>query len=168
MKQKVIGGDFDATRYISSRVFAPSRDGKQIPLSIVHKKELKKDGSNPTLIYAYGDYGDNINTYFEQEVISLLDRGFIYVVANVRGGSEMGQQWYEDGKMLNKKNTFYDFIDVTNFLISNNSAIFHVAMQSSRLYFRIQASLFDLRLLISTDLFHCLHQSNALAPLLPL
>ena len=101
-------------------MFAPSRDGKRIPLSIVHKKGLKKDGSNPTLIYAYGAYGDNINPYFEQEVISLLDRGFIYVVANVRGGSEMGQDWYDDGKMLNKKNSFYDFIDVTNYLISND------------------------------------------------
>ena len=120
LKQKIVGGNYDSGNYTSLRMFAPSRDGKRIPLSIVHKKGLKKDGSNPTLIYAYGAYGDNINPYFEQEVISLLDRGFIYVVANVRGGSEMGQDWYDDGKMLNKKNSFYDFIDVTNYLISND------------------------------------------------
>ena len=119
LKQKVIGGHFDSNQYISSRTFAPSRDGIKIPLSIVHKKGLQKDGSNPTLIYAYGAYGESISPYFEQEIISLLDRGFIYVVANVRGGSEMGQKWYEEGKMLNKKNTFYDFIDVTQLLISD-------------------------------------------------
>jgi oligopeptidase B len=98
-------------------MFAPSRDGVKIPVSLVYKKGLKRDGQNPLLIYAYGAYGDNVNPYFEQEMISLLDRGFVYAVANVRGGSEMGQYWYDDGKMLKKKNTFYDFIDVTEFLI---------------------------------------------------
>tara|TARA_B100000029_G_scaffold122406_1_gene115715 strand:+ start:705 stop:2807 length:2103 start_codon:yes stop_codon:yes gene_type:complete len=117
LKQKKIGTNFNSDDYVSMRFFASSRDGVNIPVSIVYKKGLKRDGMNPLLIYAYGAYGDNVNPYFEQEIFSLLDRGFVYAVANVRGGSEMGQYWYDNGKMLNKKNTFYDFIDVTKYLI---------------------------------------------------
>ena len=117
LKQKKIGTNFNSNDYVSMRFFALSRDGVNIPVSIVYKKGLKRDGMNPLLIYAYGAYGDNVNPYFEQEIFSLLDRGFVYAVANVRGGSEMGQYWYDNGKMLNKKNTFYDFIDVTKYLI---------------------------------------------------
>ncbi|MDC0254305.1 S9 family peptidase [Bacteriovoracales bacterium] len=117
LKQKKIGTNFNSNDYVSTRLFALSRDGVNIPVSIVYKKGLNRNGLNPVLIYAYGAYGDNVNPYFEQEIFSLLDRGFVYAVANVRGGSEMGQYWYDNGKMLNKKNTFYDFIDVTEYLI---------------------------------------------------
>ena len=119
LKQKqVLGGEFDIDNYVSERIFATSRDGKtQIPISLVYRKGLQKNGENPLLLNGYGSYGNSSDPYFSSVRLSLLDRGFTYAIAHVRGGQEMGRDWYEDGKLLKKKNTFYDFIDCAKYLI---------------------------------------------------
>ena len=119
LKQKqVLGGEFDTDNYVSERIFATSRDGKtQIPISLVYRKGLQKNGENPLLLNGYGSYGNSSDPYFSSVRLSLLDRGFTYAIAHVRGGQEMGRDWYEDGKLLKKKNTFYDFIDCAKHLI---------------------------------------------------
>ncbi len=119
LKQKqVLGGEFDTDNYISERIFATSRDGKtQIPISLVYRKGMRKNGENPLLLNGYGSYGNSSDPYFSSVRLSLLDRGFTYAIAHVRGGQEMGRDWYEDGKLLKKKNTFYDFIDCAKHLI---------------------------------------------------
>ena len=120
-KDEVLGGEFDAENYTSERLFASSRDGKtQIPISIVYRKGFKKNGEQPLLLYAYGSYGYSLPPYFSSVRLSLLDRGFAFAIAHIRGGQEMGRQWYEDGKLLKKKNTFYDFIDCGKFLVKEN------------------------------------------------
>jgi oligopeptidase B len=109
--------NFVSRNYESKRIWVKSRDNKMIPVSIVYKKSLfKQNGTNPLLLYGYGAYGDNTMSTFRPTVISLLDRGFVYAIAHVRGGSEMGSQWYEDGKLNNKKNTFNDYLDCAHFL----------------------------------------------------
>ncbi|MCP4271938.1 MAG: S9 family peptidase [Gammaproteobacteria bacterium] len=119
-KQDKVLGDFDANRYKSERFFVPARDGKSVPVSLVYRKDrFKKDGSNPLYQYAYGSYGASISPRFRSSSLSLMDRGFVYAIAHIRGSSTMGRQWYEDGKLLNKKNTFTDFIDVTKYLIEH-------------------------------------------------
>jgi oligopeptidase B len=120
LKQQPVLGDFDAANYESERRFSESRDGTIVPLSIVYRKGTKKDGSAPVLLYAYGSYGHSMDPYFSMARLALLDRGFIYVIAHIRGGEEMGRHWYEDGKLLNKKNTFTDFIDAGEWLVANN------------------------------------------------
>ncbi len=115
-EQEVLGG-YDKTKYESERIFATSRDGVKIPLSVVYKKGVKRDGKNPLLLYAYGSYGSSMDASFSTSRLSLLDRGFVYVIAHIRGGQELGRQWYEDGKMMKKKNTFNDFVDSAKFLI---------------------------------------------------
>ncbi|NOQ71246.1 MAG: prolyl oligopeptidase family serine peptidase [Crocinitomix sp.] len=119
-QQEVLGGKFDAANYTSERIFAEGRDGTQIPVSIVYKNGYKKDGNAPLLLYAYGSYGYSMDASFSSVRLSLLDRGFAFAIAHVRGGQEMGRQWYEDGKLLKKKNTFYDFIDCGKYLVENN------------------------------------------------
>jgi len=116
-EQEVLGGDFDKNNYGSKRVWATARDGVKIPMSIVYKKGITLDGTNPVLQYAYGSYGSTIDPYFSTIRLSLLDRGFIYVISHIRGGEYLGRNWYEDGKLLTKKNTFSDFIDCSQFLI---------------------------------------------------
>lgn len=116
-EQEVLGGDFDKNNYVTERIWAPAGDGTQIPVSLIYRKELEKDGDNPLLQYAYGSYGSTIDPYFSSVRLSLLDRGFIYAIAHIRGGEYLGRKWYEDGKLLNKKNTFTDFIDVSWYLI---------------------------------------------------
>jgi oligopeptidase B len=115
-EEQVLGG-FDKNNYESERVFATASDGTQVPISLVYRKGMKKDGKNPLLQYGYGAYGDTIYPEFDEDVLSLLDRGFIYAIAHIRGGAELGQRWYYDGRGLNKRNTFTDFIDCTRFLI---------------------------------------------------
>ena len=95
---------------------APARDSVQVPVSILLQHGTRLDGSNPMLLYAYGSYGATTEPTFDSNVFSLVDRGMIYAIAHIRGGQEMGRQWYDDGKMLKKKNTFNDFIDVAEFL----------------------------------------------------
>lgn len=117
-EQEVLGGKFDKNNYTEERVWATAQDGTQVPISMVYRKELKKDGSNPLLQYAYGSYGYSMDATFSSTRLSLLDRGFIFAIAHIRGGEDLGRQWYEDGKLLNKKNTFTDFIDCSNYLIA--------------------------------------------------
>ena len=115
-RQEVLGG-YDPDDYVSERIMVPARDDVEIPLSIVRRKDLPLDGSAPLLLHSYGSYGYNSDPSFDPDVVSLLDRGFSFAIAHVRGGQEMGRWWYEDGKLLKKKNTFTDFIDCARFLI---------------------------------------------------
>ena len=116
-EQQVLGGKFDKNNYTEERVWATAKDGIKIPISLVYRKEVKKDGKNPLLQYAYGSYGHSMDATFSSTRLSLLDRGFIYAITHIRGGEDLGRQWYEDGKLLKKKNTFTDFIDCSTFLI---------------------------------------------------
>ncbi len=116
-EQAVLGGKFDKANYTEERVWATANDGTKIPISMVYRKELVKNGKNPLLLYAYGSYGMSMDAYFSSTRLSLLDRGFVYAIAHVRGGEDLGRHWYEDGKLLKKKNTFTDFIACSAFLI---------------------------------------------------
>lgn len=118
-QQEVLGGKFDPANYRTQRLWATARDGKKVPISLVHHKDTPLDGSSPLLQYGYGSYGSTIDPYFSSGRLSLLDRGFIYAIAHIRGGEYLGRPWYEDGKLLKKKNTFTDFIDCSKFLIEN-------------------------------------------------
>ena len=119
-QHKVLDTNFEKNNYVTERVWADSRDGNKIPISLIYKKGVEKDGSNPLLLYGYGSYGNTIDPSFSISRLSLLDRGFIYAISHVRGSEYLGRDWYENGKLLNKKNTFYDFIDSTKFLISQD------------------------------------------------
>lgn len=117
-EQEVLGGKFDKKNYTEERIWATATDGTKIPISIVYKKGLKKDGKNPLLLYAYGSYGSSMDPYFSSTRLSLLDRGFVYAIAHIRGGEDLGREWYENGKLLKKKNTFTDFIDCSKYVIA--------------------------------------------------
>ncbi len=117
LKQTEVVGGYDPSLYQTERLWATADDGTEIPMSVVYKKGTQKNGNNPTLIYGYGSYGASMDPTFSITRLSLLDRGFVYAIAHIRGGQEMGRQWYEDGKMFKKKNTFTDFIDCAEFLI---------------------------------------------------
>jgi len=117
-QHKVLGGKFNKDNYTEKRVWAKAVDGTAIPISMVYRNGLELDGTNPLLLYAYGSYGMTLDAYFSSTRLSLLDRGFIFALAHIRGGEDMGRQWYEDGKLLKKKNTFTDFIDCSKFLIA--------------------------------------------------
>ncbi len=119
-KQQEVLGDFNADNYASERILVKAKDGTNVPVSLVYKKGFKKDGSQPVLLYGYGSYGSSMDPYFSSVRLSLLDRGFGFAIAHIRGGQELGRTWYEDGKMLNKKNTFTDFIDCGQYLVNNN------------------------------------------------
>jgi oligopeptidase B len=119
LKQQEVLGGFDAGNYQTERLSATAADGTQIPVSIVYRKGTQKDGGNPLLLYAYGSYGHSMDAAFNPERVSLLDRGFVYAIAHVRGGSELGRWWYEDGKLLKKKNTFTDFIACAQHLVAS-------------------------------------------------
>jgi oligopeptidase B len=119
-RQPVIG--YDPSRYQTERLWATARDGTKVPVTVVYGKGFRKDGSAALLQYAYGSYGHSIDPAFNLPVVSLLDRGMVYAIAHIRGGQEMGRQWYDDGKLLNKRNTFTDFIDVTDFLVGEGYA----------------------------------------------
>lgn len=116
-QQEVLGG-YNPTDYVTERLNATAKDGTKVPISLVYKKGLKKDGNAPLLLYGYGSYGASMDASFNSTRLSLLNRGFVYAIAHIRGGQEMGRQWYEDGKLMKKFNTFNDFIDCGNFLVS--------------------------------------------------
>lgn len=118
MKEQEVLGKFDKNDYITERIYATATDGTKVPISLVYKKGTKKDGSAPLLLYGYGSYGASMDAAFNSTRLSLLNRGYIYAIAHIRGGQEMGRYWYEDGKMMKKKNTFTDFIDCGNYLIN--------------------------------------------------
>lgn len=115
-RQEVVGG-YNPEEYVTERLYATARDGVKVPVSVVYKKGTPKSAETPLLLYAYGSYGNSMDAAFSSTRLSLLNRGFIYALAHIRGGQEMGRQWYEDGKMFKKKNTFNDFIDCAEFLI---------------------------------------------------
>ena len=117
IKERVVVGGFDRGDYRAERLFATARDGTEIPISIVYREGLEKNGQSPLLQYAYGSYGSSTDPYFSSDRLSLLDRGFVFAIAHIRGGSEMGRDWYYQGRQLKKKNTFTDFIDVSKHLI---------------------------------------------------
>ncbi|WP_312074814.1 S9 family peptidase [Chryseobacterium sp.] len=120
-QQEVLGGKFNPENYISERIWADSRDGEtQIPISLVYHKDTKKSAETPLLLYGYGSYGHTVDASFSNVRLSILDRGFIYAIAHIRGGEYLGREWYEEGKMLEKKNTFFDFIDAGKHLIKGN------------------------------------------------
>ena len=140
LKQQIVLGEYVESLYDSKRIWATARDGKKVPMSVVYKKDASDSASSreesevvslsdsassrivskarPTLLYAYGSYGHSLDPYFSSIRLSLLDRGFVYVIAHIRGGEDLGRQWYDDGKLLNKKNTFTDYIDCAEYLIA--------------------------------------------------
>ena len=132
-EQEVLGGKFKKENYTSERLWATAADGTQIPISLIRHVDTKKSSETPLLLYAYGSYGSTIDPYFSTVRLSLLDRGFIFAIAHIRGGEYLGRQWYEDGKLFNKKNTFSDFVDCSKYLIENKytSAKHHYAMGGS-------------------------------------
>jgi oligopeptidase B len=117
LKQQEIIGGYDISQYESKRFMATARDGKKVPISLVYKKDLKSPEGNPLLLYAYGSYGHSIDPGFSSTRLTLLDRGFVFAIAHIRGSQTLGREWYDDGKMMNKMNTFNDFIDCAEFLI---------------------------------------------------
>uniref|UniRef100_A0A486XVU2 Protease II n=1 Tax=Rheinheimera sp. BAL341 TaxID=1708203 RepID=A0A486XVU2_9GAMM len=122
LKQTEVPGGFDKANYATDRVWATARDGVKVPVSLLYKKDFKRDGTAPLYQYAYGSYGSSMDPFFRSTVLSLVDRGFVYAIAHIRGGQEMGRHWYEDGKLLNKINTFNDYIDVTDYLVKQGYA----------------------------------------------
>ena len=120
LKQQEVVGGYNPDDYITERKYATARDGVKVPISVVYKKGFEINGKSPVVLYGYGSYGYSIESIFRSSRLSLLDRGFAYAIAHIRGGEELGRNWYEDGKMLNKKNTFYDFIDCGEYLVSEN------------------------------------------------
>lgn len=118
-EQEVLGGIFKKENYTSERLWATAADGTQIPISLIRHVDTEKSSETPLLLYAYGSYGNTIDPYFSTVRLSLLDRGFIFAIAHIRGGEYLGRQWYEDGKLFNKKNTFSDFVDCSKYLIEN-------------------------------------------------
>jgi oligopeptidase B len=116
-EQEVLGGKFDKNNYSEERIWATAKDGTKVPISMIYRKGIKKDGKNPLLLYAYGSYGVTMDCHFSTVRLSLLDRGFIYAIAHIRGGEDLGREWYDDGKLTKKKNTFTDFIDCSQFVI---------------------------------------------------
>ncbi len=120
LKQEEVLGGFDKANYHAERLHAVARDGAKIPLSVVYRTGFRKDGTQPVLLYGYGSYGFSMEPYFSAARISLLDRGFAFAIAHVRGGEDLGRAWYEQGKLLHKKNTFYDFIDCAEYLLHHH------------------------------------------------
>ena len=118
LKQQEVLGDFDPNNYHAERLYATAKDGTRVPISLVYRKGLEKNGDNPLLLYGYGSYGASMNASFSSVRLSLLDRGFVYAIAHIRGGQEMGRYWYEEGKLLKKKNTFTDFITCAEHLVA--------------------------------------------------
>ncbi|HEV8592693.1 MAG TPA: prolyl oligopeptidase family serine peptidase, partial [Pyrinomonadaceae bacterium] len=119
IKQQEIPSGYDKTKYETTRVWATARDGVKVPISVMMKKGTKLDGTSPMLLYAYGSYGASMTPNFSTARLSLVDRGMIYAIAHIRGGSELGEKWRQDGRMFKKLNTFYDFVDSAKWLVEN-------------------------------------------------
>jgi oligopeptidase B len=122
LKREPVLGDFDPGRYVTEYLRAPARDGRQVPIAVVHRRGLPRDGTAPMLQHGYGAYGISTDPAFSSTLLSLLDRGFVYAIAQVRGGQELGRRWYDDGRLLAKRNSFDDFIDATRFLVREGYA----------------------------------------------
>ncbi|WP_310410352.1 prolyl oligopeptidase family serine peptidase, partial [Chamaesiphon sp. OTE_8_metabat_110] len=129
LKQNEIPGGYDPSQYHSERIFACSHDGVEVPISIVYRQDFKRDGTAPLYLYGYGSYGAILDPGFSTNRLSLLDRGFVYAIAHIRGGSELGRHWYESGKFLQKKNTFLDFVACAEHLIAEKyTSAGHIAI----------------------------------------
>src|SRR3954471_18147069 len=117
-KRQEIPSGYDPSAYVTERLHASAPDGTKIPISMVYKKGLRKDGGNPALLYGYGSYGISVDAAYVSSRFSLIDRGFVFAIAHIRGGSELGRPWYDSGKLMNKRNTFSDFIACAECLIT--------------------------------------------------
>src|SRR5262249_48011851 len=122
IRRDEVSRGFDSANYNVERIYAPAEDGVRIPISVVYRKGFRKDGASPILLEAYGAYGAIMDPAFDPFLVSLLDRGFVYAIAHVRGGEELGRTWYEDGRLLKKKNSFNDFIACTEYLVHEKYA----------------------------------------------
>jgi oligopeptidase B len=122
LKRTEVLGGFDSRNYVTERIYAPSHDGTRVPISLVYRRGFQRNGTAPLLQYGYGSYGHSMDAAFSPFVISLLDRGFVYAIAHIRGGQELGREWYENGKLHKKKNTFRDFIACTECLVRRKYA----------------------------------------------
>ncbi len=122
LKQDEVRGGYVQSHYVTEHLWATARDGARVPVSLVRRKDVRRDGTAPLLQYGYGSYGISMDPEFSHTLVSLLDRGFVYAIAHIRGGQEMGRAWYENGKLLNKKHTFEDFVDVTRYLVKEGYA----------------------------------------------
>ncbi len=153
LKQQEVPG-YDPSRYASERLWATARDGVKVPISIVYKKGLVKDGKPPLFLYAYGSYGIGMSATFSSSRLSLLDRGMSYAIAHIRGGDEMGEQWREDGMLMKKKNTFYDFIDSAEYLIRQKwTSTDHLVIEGGSAGGLLMGAVVNMR----PDLFHAVH-----------
>jgi len=117
LKQDEVLGDFDSTNYETERIFATTSDGVRVPISLVRRRGIPQDGTAPLLLYGYGSYGISVDPTFRSSRLSLLDRGFIFAIAHIRGGQELGRRWYDDGKLFNKKNSFTDFVACAEYVV---------------------------------------------------
>src|SRR6266851_3148385 len=152
-KQEVLGG-YDPTQYVSERQWATARDGTKVPLSIVYKKGFRRNGSAPLFLYAYGSYGIGTPATFASQRLSLLDRGMVYAIAHIRGGDEMGEAWHDDGMLMKKKNTFFDFVDCADYLIKEKwTSKDHLVIQGGSAGGLLMGAVVNLR----PDLFHAVH-----------
>jgi oligopeptidase B len=122
LKREPVLGDFDPNNYVAEFRFAPARDGTKVPVTLLYRRGTPLDGTAPLYQYAYGSYGLSSDPTFRSPILSLVNRGFVYAIAHIRGGQELGRQWYEDGKLQNKLNTFTDYIDVTRYLVAEKVA----------------------------------------------
>ena len=122
LKREPVLGGFDSANYVAEYRWATARDGAKIPVTLLYRRGTSLDGTAPLYQYAYGSYGSSTDPTFRSTILSLVDRGFVYAIAHIRGGQEMGRHWYEDGKLQKKKNTFTDYIDVTRYLVANKVA----------------------------------------------
>ena len=154
LKQQEIVGGYDASRYATERLWVKARDGVQVPLWIVYKKGVKRDGSAPLLLYSYGSYGISTEASFAISRISLLERGVIYAQAHIRGGTDMGEAWHEDGMLMKKKNTFNDFIDSADYLVREKWTSPHrLIIQGGSAGGLLMGAVVNLR----PELFHAVH-----------
>jgi oligopeptidase B len=152
-RQEVLGG-YDPTQYVSERQWATARDGTKVPLSIVYKKGFHRDGTAPLFLYAYGSYGIGTSATFASQRLSLLDRGMVYAIAHIRGGDEMGEAWHDDGMLMKKKNTFFDFVDCADYLIKQKwTSRDHLVIQGASAGGLLMGAVVNLR----PDLFRAVH-----------
>jgi oligopeptidase B len=154
LKQQEVLGGYDPTQYVSERLWATARDGVKVPLSIVYKKGFKHDGTAPLFLYGYGSYGSGTNATFASGRLSLLDRGMAFAIAHIRGGDEMGEAWHEDGMLMKKKNTFYDFVDCASYLVNEKwTSKERLVIQGASAGGLLMGAVVNLR----PDLFHAVH-----------
>jgi oligopeptidase B len=154
LKQQEVLGGYDKTQYVTERQWATARDGVKVPLSIVYKKGLQRDGKAPLFLYAYGSYGAGMQATFSSNLLSMLDRGMVYALAHIRGGDEMGERWHDDGMLMKKKNTFYDFVDSAEYLVGQKwTSKDRLVIQGASAGGLLMGAVVNLR----PDLFHAVH-----------